>query len=634
MARPTLATIDNGAAAWDGDVNDNFSLLADTPLPIATYANAAALPTASSYEDCLAVAEDTDLLYISDGSSWSAVGGGGTFLTLTDTPSSYSGMGGRTVKVNVGETALEFVDVTTPADFTDLGDVPSSYSGQGGKVVKVNVGETALEFDTASTGASTGYSKVMGRFISMDSTEADTGMRWTDNAKIYCKYVDNGTLQNAGTDIIAHGITGLGEVVEAWAVIAEDNFESNDDYEVARSLHNFTGTGGSALYFDATNARLRTDWDASGHYGRVYMLYTKSGGGTTETEGCLTHSTTEQATGWSWIDGRMIYVKTVDTGGFPNATQKTVAHSISDFSELVHICCTGKTASGTQMTLPRSYSTESTDIKVNGTNIYIKTTTDRSTYTSSFTTLYYTKDEEVGGNGNTRGVDFSVLEEKYAGFTQGSQRVYMKTFDVGALPNATTDTYEHGIQNLTKLIGMFGVTYDDTTELMWYPMPLVIDNTGTEDGVIVTMNRSVLTIEADDNMSRFIDTKLTVLYTKEYEDMHEGHGAYSETETPTGERWIDGSMIYKKTVSCGALPDASPSTTVATAHGISSLDTDKVIKFEGASSNGTVMLPMPRVAGNLNENVMVWVDATNITTYAGSDLSAYDQTYITIYWVK
>jgi hypothetical protein len=37
-------------------------------------------------------------------------------------------------------------------DFTDLGDVPSSYSGQATKVVRVNVGETALEFFTLGAG--------------------------------------------------------------------------------------------------------------------------------------------------------------------------------------------------------------------------------------------------------------------------------------------------------------------------------------------------------------------------------------------------------------------------------------------------------------------------------------------------
>lgn len=40
--------------------------------------------------------------------SW-AVAGGGTFLSLTDTPSSYTGEGGKTVAVKVDETGLEFV---------------------------------------------------------------------------------------------------------------------------------------------------------------------------------------------------------------------------------------------------------------------------------------------------------------------------------------------------------------------------------------------------------------------------------------------------------------------------------------------------------------------------------------------
>jgi len=36
-----------------------------------------------------------------------------TFLGLTDTPSSYSGQGGKAIRVNSGETALEFIDLST-----------------------------------------------------------------------------------------------------------------------------------------------------------------------------------------------------------------------------------------------------------------------------------------------------------------------------------------------------------------------------------------------------------------------------------------------------------------------------------------------------------------------------------------
>jgi hypothetical protein len=631
MARPSFTDITNGSAAWDADVNDNFSLVGDTPLPLATYANAAALPTASAYEDCLAVTEDTDLLYISDGSSWNLVGGGGTFLLLTDTPSSYSGEGGKFVKVNVGETALEFVSHTLVTTFLGLSDTPSSYSGSGGYVVKVNSGATALEFVADSNSLSV-YSKIMGRFLSIDSTEADTGMRWTSNEQIYCKYVDMGTLQNAGTDIQAHGITNLGDVIEAWGVIAEDNFEVNDDYEAANSMHNLSGTGGQALFFDATNARLRTDWDASGYYGRVYMLYTKSsGGGTTETEGCITHSTSEQNTGWNWIDGRKIYVKTVSTGGFPNATSSSTAHGITDLNEVIYLHCTGKTASDTQMTLPRSYSTESTDISVGSTNIVIETTTDRSTYTSSFTTLYYTKDENDAGLGETRGPDFSVLEERYAGYTQGSKRVYFKVIDCGALPNATSSTVAHGIRNLGKVVHLFGSTYDGTTALSWYKMPLIIDNSGSEDGCSVVVNRQDITLTTSADMTRFETTYLVIFYTKEYEDLEGAEFAFSEDEYATGNLWIDGSMIYRKTIDFGAMPDT---TTKSVNHNISSLDPDKIIAAYGSTSNGSTMFPLPRVATALNENIMVWVTATQVNCACGSDLSGYDQGYITIEYTK
>jgi hypothetical protein len=40
-------------------------------------------------------------------------------------------------------------------DFTDLGDVPSTYSGESLKIVRVNAGETALEFVTSPAGTKT-----------------------------------------------------------------------------------------------------------------------------------------------------------------------------------------------------------------------------------------------------------------------------------------------------------------------------------------------------------------------------------------------------------------------------------------------------------------------------------------------
>lgn len=72
MARPILATIAAGSAAWDADVDNNFVKITGAPFPIAVFANVGALPTASSYDDCFALVGTTTMeLYLSDGSSWS-----------------------------------------------------------------------------------------------------------------------------------------------------------------------------------------------------------------------------------------------------------------------------------------------------------------------------------------------------------------------------------------------------------------------------------------------------------------------------------------------------------------------------------------------------------------------------------
>lgn len=75
------------------------------------------------------------------------------FLTLTDTPANYAGHASKNVRVNAGETGLEFVaPPVLTTDFTSLTDTPGSYVGQASKNVRVNPGETALEFFVPAPG--------------------------------------------------------------------------------------------------------------------------------------------------------------------------------------------------------------------------------------------------------------------------------------------------------------------------------------------------------------------------------------------------------------------------------------------------------------------------------------------------
>ena len=103
---------------------------------------------------------------------------------------------------------------------------------------------------------------------------------------------------------------------------------------------------------------------------------------------------------------------------------------------------------------------------------------------------------------------------------------------------------------------------------------------------------------------------------------------YSETEQDSGRRWIDGAVIYVKTIDFGALPNA---TTKNVAHSISGLGL--VIKLEGVASNGTTQYPLPidqKVAAN---HVVLLANATNIQMDTNFNWAAYDG-WVYIYYTK
>ena len=68
MARPSRFILASGIASWDADGDANFSLLFDKPFPMYQVASVGSLPSASSYDQCLALVND--ILYISNGSTW------------------------------------------------------------------------------------------------------------------------------------------------------------------------------------------------------------------------------------------------------------------------------------------------------------------------------------------------------------------------------------------------------------------------------------------------------------------------------------------------------------------------------------------------------------------------------------
>ena len=106
---------------------------------------------------------------------------------------------------------------------------------------------------------------------------------------------------------------------------------------------------------------------------------------------------------------------------------------------------------------------------------------------------------------------------------------------------------------------------------------------------------------------------------------------YFETEHLTGEYWIDGKAIYKKTISCGALPNNDLK---YTNHHI--LNIDKIVKLEGVSINtDNNVFPLPFSSYlSATYNVQLSADRTQIALRTSTDRSNYTKTYVTLYYTK
>lgn len=106
---------------------------------------------------------------------------------------------------------------------------------------------------------------------------------------------------------------------------------------------------------------------------------------------------------------------------------------------------------------------------------------------------------------------------------------------------------------------------------------------------------------------------------------------YSTSEVNTGAKWINGSAIYKKTISVGPLPNA---TSKVVAHNISNLD--RVIKMEGygyrSSDSGT--FPLPFVSTTAASSIALSIAGANISVVTGQDRSNITEAYATLYYTK
>jgi hypothetical protein len=107
------------------------------------------------------------------------------------------------------------------------------------------------------------------------------------------------------------------------------------------------------------------------------------------------YSTTEHIVG-TWIDGKPVYQKTIDCGALPNSTNKSIAHGISNFKQLIGLKGNAK-SSANFIVIPHespydsSTGEYSVGCYVTTTNIVLQTKQNLSSYTASYVTIQYTK---------------------------------------------------------------------------------------------------------------------------------------------------------------------------------------------------------------------------------------------------
>lgn len=104
---------------------------------------------------------------------------------------------------------------------------------------------------------------------------------------------------------------------------------------------------------------------------------------------------------------------------------------------------------------------------------------------------------------------------------------------------------------------------------------------------------------------------------------------YSTTEHKVG-KWIDGSDLYEKTVSCGALPNNDHK---YVAHGITNLA--KIVEIKGTALSSTFKMPLPHInVSAITGCVAVAVQGDNIRITTGQDQSNMTESYVTIRYTK
>lgn len=170
-----------------------------------------------------------------------------------------------------------------------------------------------------------------------------------------------------------------------------------------------------------------------------------------------------------YIDGKPLYQKTIDFGALPNATTKSVAHSVSDLDiicDMQVIAYNIGENDSTFLPIPMLFSTQSVSanstISVNKTNVTITSGTNLSMYDNAKVTIKYTKTTDVAGSGEyvpsgDKAEHYSTDEEVIGTWIDG-KTLYRRVITINS-PTSTLNYHEDAFDDIDSFF-LQGGYYD------------------------------------------------------------------------------------------------------------------------------------------------------------------------------
>lgn len=210
------------------------------------------------------------------------------------------------------------------------------------------------------------------------------------------------------------------------------------------------------------------------------------------------------------------------------------------------------------------------------------------------------------------------------------------------LPDTSTPLNADNLNGMfaTKTLGDYaGKSWTEIDEIGTYSISESITVTGLpanaeKYGILIIFKRAVTS--ATTKSAIFIDSNARMFVNMLWNNSEKGwrrldnNITYSTGEAKTGDVWINGKPIYRKTISFGALPN---NTEKSSNHNISNID--NIIEIKGTTSNAegnTLTLPM--VSFTTSSNIFIKANKSVVTIQTGTDRTSYNKTYVTLYYTK